>query len=195
MSKRTDHVTVAALALSTSLACSRARRALRHRSRSAGVSKRTNAGAWLTARGVSKTAFRAWLKSRDPRNLEDFDADTLYDNDESCETLVVGDQKEDALVCTLAVRTSIMRYSGTAFVVRNKRIASVLEVGYALPAMDWPDARWLDLQVAFAPGGLEADVHDRAKPGSVLVRPPQAVRARVNRRRHDRASRRTRRLP
>lgn len=137
----------------------------------AGTSGRTKAGAWLEARGVSKAAFRTWVRSRDPRNLEDFDADSLFDNDASCQTLTVGDKSEDALVCTLTVRTSIMRSSAVAFVVRNKRIVSVLEVGYSLPAMDWP-AHWLDLQLTFAPGGLEADLHDRAKPGTVLVMPP-----------------------
>jgi hypothetical protein len=84
----------------------------------------------------------------------------------------VGDKSEDALVCTLAVRTSIMRYSAVAFVVRNKHIVPVLEVGYALPSMDWPNARWLDLQLTFSASGLEADLHDRAKPGTVLVLPP-----------------------
>jgi hypothetical protein len=80
---------------------------------------------------------------------------------------------EITLVCTLMVRTSIMRYSAVAFVVRNKRIVSVLEVGYSLPAMDWPDSRWLDLQLAFSSGGLEADLHDRAGPGTVLVSSPR----------------------
>lgn len=139
----------------------------------AGVSKKVNAGTWLGARGVTKAAFRTWVRSREPRFLEDFDADSLYDNDDSCETLTVGDKAEDALVCTLSVRTSIMRFSASAFVVRNKRIVSVLEVGYALPAMDWPDARWLDLQLVFEPGGLEADLHDRAPAGTVLVPPPR----------------------
>lgn len=37
----------------------------------------------------------------------------------------------------------------------------------------WPDSRWLDLQLAFSPGGLEANLHDRAKPGTVLVAPPR----------------------
>jgi hypothetical protein len=147
----------------------------------AGASASVNAGEWLAQRGVSKGAFRTWVRSRDPRNLEDFDADALYDGDDSCQTLTLGDQREDALVCTLAVRTSIMRYSAVAFVVRNKRIAPVLEVGYALPAMDWPDSRWLDLQVTFLAGGLEADVHDRAKPGAVLVTPPSYCREHVAR--------------
>jgi len=147
----------------------------------AGTTGRLRAGAWLEARGISKTAFRAWVRSRDAKNLEDFDADSLFDNEDSCETLTVGDKAEDALVCTLAVRTSIMRYSATALVVRNKRIAAVLEVGYALPAMDWPDARWLDLQLTFARGGLEADLHDRAAPGAVLVPPPSYCREHVAR--------------
>ncbi len=146
-----------------------------------GTSAPIKAGDWLAARGVSKAAFRTFVRSRDPRNLDDFDADSLYDGDESCPTLTVGDKSEDALVCTLAVRTSIMRYSAVAFVVRSKRIAPVLEVGYALPAMDWPDARWLDLQVSFLAGGLAVDVHDRAKPGAVLVSPPSYCRAHVAR--------------
>lgn len=143
----------------------------------AGTSGRVKAGDWLEARGVSKAAFRAWVRSRDPKSYEDFDADTLFDNDDSCQTLTVGDKSEPALVCPLSVRTSIMRYSAVVLVVRNKRVVPVLEVGYALPAMDWPDSRWLDLQLSFSPGGLEADLHDRAKPGSVLVRPPSACRA------------------
>jgi len=137
----------------------------------AGTSGRTNAGSWLTARGVSKAAFRTWVRSRDPRNLEDFDADSLFDNDDSCQTVTVGDKREDALACTVAVRTSIMRYTAIAFVVRSKRIVPVLDVGYSLTAMDWP-VHWLDLQLTFSPGGLEADLHDRAEPGSLLVSPP-----------------------
>jgi hypothetical protein len=42
--------------------------------------------------------------------------------------------------------------------------------------MDWPDSSWLDLQLTFSPGGLEADLHDRAKPGTVLVSPPSRCR-------------------
>ena len=141
-----------------------------------GTTGRTNAGAWLEARGVSKAAFRAWVKARDPRNLDEFDADSLFDGEDSCLTMTVGDKAEDALVCTFAVRTSIMRYSAVALVVRNRRITVVLDAGYALPAMDWPDARWLDLQVTFAAGGLEVDVHDRAEEGAVLVSAPSACR-------------------
>ncbi len=142
----------------------------------AGTAGRIKAGEWLEARGVSKSAFRSWVRSRDPKNFEDFDADSIFDADDSCQTLTVGDEKEDALICALAVRTSIMRFSAVAFVVRSKRIVPVLDVGYALPAMDWPDSRWLDLQLTFSRDGLEADLHDRAKPGTVLVRSPNACR-------------------
>lgn len=141
-----------------------------------GTRGRTNAGAWLEARGISKAAFGAWVKARDRKNLDDFDVDSIFDGEDSCATMTVGDKAEEALVCTFAVRTSIMRYSAVAFVVRNRRIAVVLDAGFALPAMDWPDARWLDLQVTFAPGGLEADVHDRAAAGAVLVPAPSACR-------------------
>lgn len=145
----------------------------------AGTTGRAKAGEWLDARGVSMAAFRVWIRSRDPKNLTDFAADSLYDANDSCQTLTVGDKKEDALVCTLAVRTSIMRYSAVAFVVRNKRVAAVLEAGYSLPSMDWPDSSWLDLQLAFSGGGLEADLHDRATPGAVLVRGPSECRQHV----------------
>src|SRR5688572_20867703 len=110
----------------------------------AGASGRIKAGDWLLARGISKAAFRSWVRSRAPGKLEDFDGDSIFDTEDGCETLTVGDRSEDALVCTLAVRTSIMRYSAVVFVVRNRRIAPVLEVGYSLPAMDWPDTSWLD---------------------------------------------------
>lgn len=139
----------------------------------AGTSGRTKAGDWLERHGITKAAFRTFVRSRAPGTLEDFDADNIFDGEESGQTLTVGDKSEEALVVTLSQRTSIMRYSALALVVRNKQIVPVLEVGYALPAMDWPDARWLDLQLTFAPGGLEADVHDRAEPGVVLVRPPR----------------------
>ena len=146
-----------------------------------GTSQRVKAGDWLAARGITKAAFRAWVRSRDAKTLDDFDADSIFDNEESCQTMTVGDRSEDALVCTLAVRTSIMRYSATAFVVRSKRIVPVLEVGYALPAMDWPDARWLDLQLTFSPGGREADLGDRGKPGTVLVAPARFCHEHVQR--------------
>lgn len=140
----------------------------------AGGSGRATAGAWLEARGVSRDAFRAWVRSRSPNLLEDFDADTLFDGEGGCETLKVGDGPEDALLCPLAVRTSILRFLAVAFVVRDRRIAPVLELGYGLTAMDWPDARWLDLQLVFSPDGLSADLHNRAAPGAVLVRSPRA---------------------
>ena len=140
------------------------------------MSGRAKAGDWLEARGVKQAAFRAFVRAQDPKNMEDFDADTIWEVDDGCGTLTVGDKKEDALVCSLAVRTSLMRYSAVVVVVRNKRPVSVLDLGYALPAMDWPDARWLDLQLAFSNGGLEADLHDRAKAGSVLVRAPSDCR-------------------
>lgn len=100
----------------------------------------------------------------------------LFDSDDSCQTLTVGEKSEAVLLCTLTARTSIMRDSAVVLVVRNKRITSVLDVGYALPAMDWPDSRWLHLQLTFSPGGLEADLHDRAKPGAALVRSPRECR-------------------
>jgi hypothetical protein len=134
----------------------------------AGTTARGKVGDWLEARGISRDAFRAWVRSR---GLNDNDADTLFDDDEGCATLKVGDKSEDALVCPLVPRTLLMLESAAVFVVRNKRIISVLEVGYALPALAWPDRR-LDLQLTFAPGGLEADLHDRAKPGAVLVGSP-----------------------
>lgn len=140
----------------------------------AGTTGSATAGQWLEARGVSRSAFRAWVRSYDPTHLTNFDADALFDGDGPCQTLVVGDAHEDALVCTLAVRTSIMRYSARAFVVRNRRIITVLEAGYALPAMDWPDMRWLDLALTFSADGLAASLDDRAEPGTFLVSPPSA---------------------
>lgn len=138
----------------------------------AGASGKTVAGPWLEARGITKAAFRAWVRARDPKFLEDFDADSVFDYEGHCRSLTVGDKREDALVCTFAVRTSIMRDSAAVFVVRNKRIVSVLDVGFALRAMDWP-VRWLDLQLTFSASGLEADLHDRAKPDTLLVMPPR----------------------
>lgn len=142
----------------------------------AGSLSRTKAAEWLAARGSSKAAFRSFVRAYAPAALDDSDADLVLENEGSCRTLTVGDKGEDAMVCEVAERTSIMRYSALAFVVRNKRIAPVLEVGFALPAMDWADARWLDLQVAFSPDGLEVDVRDRAAPGTVLVESPSSCR-------------------
>lgn len=150
----------------------------------AGTMARVKAGDWLEARGVSRAAFRAWVRSRvlfqnyAPYLDEPISAvaDKLFDAEpsaaqRSCATLKVGDKSEDALACPLVTSTLLMRESAAVFVVRDKRIVSVLEVGYALPNMEWP-VRLLDLQLTFAPGGLEADLHDRAKTGAVLVRSP-----------------------
>jgi hypothetical protein len=138
----------------------------------AGTMARAKAGTWLETRGISREAFRAWIRSRGP--FEDTDADDLFDDDEACATLKVGDKSEDALACPLTTRTMLERESAAVLVVRDKRIVPVLEVGHALRPMAilvTPE-RWLDLQLTFAPGGLEADVHDRAKPGAVLLRSP-----------------------
>jgi hypothetical protein len=141
----------------------------------AGTTARSKAGDWLEARGISRAAFRAWVSSRGlVDDFGDTDADALFDVDEACATLKVGDESEDALACPLATRSMLMRVSAAVFVVRDKRIVSVLEVGYALPEMATVvvPLRGLDLQLTFAPGGLEADLHDRAQPGALLVRSP-----------------------
>lgn len=135
----------------------------------AGTTARATPRDWLDARGISQDAFRAWIRAHD-RDLEDEDADNLYEEETACGTLKVGDKSEDALACPLKSRTLVIRESAIVFVVRDKHIVPVLEVGYAMPELADPH-RWFDLQLTFAPGGLEADLHDRAKPGTKLVVP------------------------
>ena len=151
----------------------------------AGTMERVKAGDWLEARGSSRAAFRAWVRSRglfesytpyldDPTSKI---ADQLFDAEppfyeRACGTLKVGDKNEDALACPLVTSTLVRREAAAVLVVRDKRIVSVLEVGYSLRLLEFPDRHMLDLQLTFAPGGLEADVHDRAKPGAVLVGSP-----------------------
>jgi hypothetical protein len=80
-------------------------------------------------------------------------------------------------VCEVAVPASLMRIHALALVVRSKRPAAVLDVGLGIIAMDFPDARWLDLALALAADGKSVELQDRAPDGTTLVEAPSRCRA------------------
>ena len=70
-----------------------------------------------------------------------------------------------------------MQVHALALVVRSKRPAAVLDVGVGMVAMDFPDARWLDLSLLVAADGRSIELKDRAPDGKMLVEAPSRCRA------------------
>ena len=85
-------------------------------------------------------------------------------------------EKEEAIICETPGFDSLMPVTALALVVRKKKPVAVLDVGIELRAMDFPDSRFLDLQIAFAPDFTSLDLRDRAPTGSTLVLAPSRVR-------------------
>lgn len=54
-------------------------------------------------------------------------------------------------------------------VIRHAMLDAVLDVGLNIVAMDFPEARWLDLTLALADDGLSAELRDRAPEGTTLA--------------------------
>jgi hypothetical protein len=130
---------------------------------------------WLDARGVGRAAALGWFAARYGPGLTKEHAEAAFGG-AYCGTLRVGDPPEDALVCELGVPTLIMQVHALILTVRAKRPVAVLDVGLGMIAMDFPDARWLDLSLAIAPDGRSAELADRAPDGTVLVEPESACR-------------------
>jgi len=130
---------------------------------------------WLEARGVTRAAALAWVASyfRVSRDL----ADPAFLSG-TCGTRPVGDRAEEAAVCVMPVPEGILQIHALVLVVRAKRVVPVLDVGLAMQAMDFPEARWLDLALAFAPDGLSVELGDRAPDGTTLVEAPSRCRER-----------------
>jgi hypothetical protein len=123
---------------------------------------------WFEARGVSRQSAVGWLTAHYGPGLTPDHAEAAFAYSR-CGTLHVGDRAEEALVCENAVPTSLMQVHALAVVVRNKRPVAVLDVGIGMVSMDFPDAHWLDLALAWSPDGMSAELHDRAPNGTMLV--------------------------
>jgi hypothetical protein len=123
---------------------------------------------WLGARGVGREAAFAWLTAHYGPQLTREHAETAFSYSR-CGALRVGEPAEEALVCEHAVPTSLMQVHALAVVVRSKRPVAVLDVGVGIVAMDFPDARWLDLTLTLDPDGRSATLEDRAPDGTTLV--------------------------
>lgn len=141
-----------------------------------GVSTRVRAFEWLEARGVSMTSAVAWYAKRfgaiDPSVAE------ITFGEAACWTLTVGDPAEEAIVCEHALTYTFMQVRALALVVRNKRPVAVLDVGLGMRALDFLEARHLDLALSFDARGLAAELRDRAPAGTTLVEPPSECRRR-----------------
>lgn len=124
---------------------------------------------WIEAHGVKKPAAFAFLASYFGSGITAQDAETYFYG--TCRELEVGDKKEAAVVCAQGLPEGLVAGHAVAYVVRNKRLAVVLDVGIHLLALDWPDARWLDLALEFKDGNTVV-LRDRAPEGSTLVAPP-----------------------
>jgi hypothetical protein len=123
---------------------------------------------WFAARGVAKNSVLAWFAARqgDRTGVEE-SAESF-----SCRPLQVGAPAEEALFCEYWVRNDLMLHRGALLVARGGRPTALLDVGLGVQAMDFPEARWLDLAITFAPDGLSAELADRAPEGSTLVEAP-----------------------
>lgn len=130
---------------------------------------------WLDARGVSKTAAIAWYVRRhggDPALAE------ITFGEAFCQSIVVGDAREDAMVCEDAQTYLWMRVRALVLAVRNKQIVPLLEVGLGMRSLDFPDARHLDLALTIDDDGKSITLADRAPEGTLLVEPPSFCRER-----------------
>jgi hypothetical protein len=125
---------------------------------------------WFQTHGVSRDQLFVWLTSHYGQGLTKEHSEVVFDGSR-CGQLRVGDQREEALVCVHSLPMQIMPSRAITLVVRNKRPEAVLDVGVGLVAMDFPDARWLDLALVMAPDGNSAVLEDRAPDGTVLVEP------------------------
>ncbi len=142
-----------------------------------GVGAEAEPFAWLAARGVGRSVALAWRAQNEARHHIK-SAETTEAFDGPCHTLSVGEPAEDSLLCEVTSLEPLMPTRALALVVRAKHIVVVLDVGLGIGAMDFPDARWLDLSLSFSTGGLEADVRDRAPNGAKLVEAPSLCRER-----------------
>lgn len=134
-----------------------------------GVGAEIEALPWFAARGVAKNSVLAWFAARQ-RGLTGGAEESAESF--SCQPLHVGAPAEEALFCEYWIRNDLMLRRGALLVARGGRPTALLDVGLAIQAMDFPDARWLDLAIAFAPDGLSAELADRAPEGSTLIEAP-----------------------
>jgi hypothetical protein len=141
-----------------------------------GVSKSTELLPWLDVRGVPKRAALSFLASYYGRGTDLESAETWFSG--ACFEVEVGDKPEPALLCQHGLPDGLVEERAVAIVVRNKRPAVVLDLGLNLVALDWPDARWLDLALEIEDSGRVIELHDRAPDGTRIVAPPSACLAR-----------------
>lgn len=134
---------------------------------------------WLEKRGVSKTAAIAWYTARFGVAGLGRDAVEGIFGSAQCKTIAVGDKAEEAIFCSHTIHYSWMQTRVLVLTVRNKQIAALLDVGLGMRALDWPDARHLDLAFSIDADGKSAELVDRAPEGTILVEPPSACRARM----------------
>lgn len=130
---------------------------------------------WLEARGVSRESTIAWFARHFGDDVGHAEAAFGY---LSCHPVSVGDAGEEAVACEPAVTYGWMQVHALVLVVRKKRITPVLDVGLGMRALDWPDARHLDLTLAFEPDGRAATLRERAPEGALLVEAPSVCRER-----------------
>jgi hypothetical protein len=126
---------------------------------------------WFQARGVSLPTLTAIWMARIGRGIDRSLAES--DAQGYCRPLTVGDKHEEAMACTATSHDSMMIERLLVLVVRNRQPVVVLDLGIASYAMDWPEARYLDLALTFAPDGMSAIYKDRAPPGTKLVADPK----------------------
>jgi hypothetical protein len=138
-----------------------------------GVGPKVELVPWLEARGVARASAIAWYARRYSDPIGHAEAVFAY---LSCNAVTVGDAGEEALACVSSETYSWMRNHALVLVVRGKRIDAVLDVGIGVRALDWPDARHLDLMLAFEPGGRAAILRERAPEGALVVPAPSACR-------------------
>lgn len=71
-----------------------------------------------------------------------------------------------------------MQVHALVLVVRSKRPVAVLDVGLSMQALDFPEARHLDLALTFDADGRGVELAERAPEGSTLVEARSACRER-----------------
>lgn len=141
-----------------------------------GVSKSSELLPWLEVRGVSKRAALSFLAGYYGRGIDLASAETYFS--QTCFEVDVGDKPEPALLCAHGLPDGLVATRAVAIVVRNKRPAVVLDLGLNVIALDWPDARWLDLALEIKDSGRVIELHDRAPDETRIVAPPSACVAR-----------------
>lgn len=133
---------------------------------------------WLEARGVTNRGALSFFASHYVPGGIDLAKAENYFASGGCFELVVGDNAEPALLCKHDIPYPLVESHAVVVVVRSKHPRIVLDVGLNLIALDWPDARWLDLALEVKDHGRVVELRDRAANGTKLVAPVSECLAR-----------------